>query len=89
MTSPPKPVDEYGVDKAVDEDLNINTNLKKFFVGTASFEQHFKAQQENRRRYAAGMKVLEKNGVDISQSKSREREKERKREREKERKIDR
>ena len=53
----------------VDVTLDIHKDIKKFFVGTASFSQHFDAQNENKQRYAAGMAVLEKSGVEISQSK--------------------
>ena len=70
IASDTKPTDEWGVDKQeVDETLDIDTNLKQFFVGTASFEQHYRAQQQNRRRYAAGLQVMKQNGVEVSQSK--------------------
>ena len=38
-------------------------------MGTASFNQHYEGQDANITRYAAGMAVLDKNGVEISQSK--------------------
>lgn len=49
--------------------LDLNKDIKEFFVGTASFEQHHDAQESNRTRYAAGMAVLSQNGVKVSQSK--------------------
>ena len=51
------------------EMLDINKDdVTKFFIGTASFDQHYNAQNTNKVRYAAAIDVLDKNGVDISQS---------------------
>ncbi len=63
--------DTWGVEEQQEkaEDLDINKDVKGFFVETALFEQHFDAQEQNRNRYAAAVAVLEKNGVEISQSK--------------------
>ena len=52
-----------------EDNLSIETDLRGFFVGTASFDKHFDAQESNKTRYVAGMTVLNKNGVEISQSK--------------------
>lgn len=48
--------------------LSVEDNLREYFTGTASFQQHYDAQDVNRPRYAAGMAVLEQNGVEINQS---------------------
>lgn len=49
--------------------LDVNKELKEFFVGTsASYDDHYNAQQDNSSRYVAGMAVLERSGVDIAQS---------------------
>ena len=52
-----------------DAKYDINGDVTPLFVGTASFDEHYKAQDENRSRYAAAISALESNGVDISQSK--------------------
>ena len=52
------------------KDLDVDKDVLSFFVGAVSVEQHFNAQEKNRDRYAAGMAVLQRNGVDIAQSKS-------------------
>ncbi|CAH1799551.1 unnamed protein product [Owenia fusiformis] len=49
-------------------DLDINKDLRGFFVGTASFDKHYDAQVSNRNRYIAGITVLQNNGVEISQN---------------------
>jgi hypothetical protein len=51
------------------KDLNVNDEVTSYFVGSVSADQHFDGQEQNRDRYAAGMAVLEKNGVDIAISK--------------------
>ncbi len=56
-------------EQKAEENLDINKDLKKFFISTASFEQHYNAQEENKVRYAAGMATLENTGVEVSQSK--------------------
>ena len=48
--------------------LDIDEDVQGYFVGTASFDDHYDAQVKNKRRYTAGMMVLQKNGVEISQS---------------------
>ncbi|XP_060085365.1 uncharacterized protein LOC132564751 [Ylistrum balloti] len=50
------------------KDLNIDTDLQAFFVGNASVSQHYVAQNQNTERYAAGMAVLQRNGVEIAQN---------------------
>ena len=52
-----------------DENLDISGDVRQFFIGTANFDHHYNAQNANMNRYLAGMFVLNKNGVDISQSK--------------------
>ncbi len=55
---------------AADEiQCDINTDVTPLFVGTASFDAHYKAQNENRSRYAAAINALESTGVDLSHSK--------------------
>ena len=49
--------------------MDIDKDLQKYFVGTASFEQHYDAQEANRDRYIAGLIVMNKSGIEISQSK--------------------
>ena len=59
-------------DKAISQDdtkYDINTDVTPLFTGTASFDEHYKAQAENRSRYAAAISALESNGVELSQSK--------------------
>lgn len=51
------------------KDLDVDKDVLSFFVGTVSTEQHFTAQEKNRDRYAAGMAVLQKNRVEVAQSK--------------------
>lgn len=58
-----------GASKAEVRDLTVETDLQAYFVGNASIAQHHHAQSMNKDRYAAGMAVLQKNGVDIVQSK--------------------
>ena len=53
----------------VAKDLDVNNEVTSYFVGSVSADQHFEGQEQNRDRYAAGMAVLEKNGVDIALSK--------------------
>lgn len=64
---PRQPQDEN--ETKVPEDININTDVKKYFVGNATVEQHYNAQNENKNRYVAGMVALMKDGVTITQSK--------------------
>jgi glucose dehydrogenase len=51
------------------EELDINKDVKKFFIGNATVEQHHKAQNENKHKYSAGMVALLKDGVALAQSK--------------------
>ncbi|XP_069106344.1 uncharacterized protein [Argopecten irradians] len=50
------------------KELSVDTDLQAFFVGNASVAQHYVAQNQNTERYAAGMAVLQKNGVEIAQN---------------------
>ncbi|OWF49165.1 uncharacterized protein LOC110452170 [Mizuhopecten yessoensis] len=50
------------------KELSVDTDLQAFFVGNASVAQHYAAQNQNTQRYAAGMAVLQKNGVEIVQN---------------------
>ncbi|XP_064628385.1 uncharacterized protein LOC135487986 [Lineus longissimus] len=50
------------------EDLDINKDVKGFFVGTASPELHYEAQEENRFRYAAAMCLMDELGIEMSQN---------------------
>lgn len=52
----------------VEKDLDINGEVKDFFIGQASFEQHYNGQEINRTRYAAALAVCMETGVEISQS---------------------
>ena len=51
------------------KDLDINDDLRAFFVESVSIEQHLKGQTANRDRYAAGMAALQKSSVEVPQSK--------------------
>lgn len=51
------------------QDVDIDTHPREFFVGVVSTEDHLKAQEKNRPRYAAALAVLQKNKVSIAQSK--------------------
>jgi hypothetical protein len=50
-------------------DLDVDKEVTAYFVGSVSADQHYQGQTQNRDRYAAGMAVLEKNGVEIALSK--------------------
>ncbi|XP_033727100.1 uncharacterized protein LOC117316564 [Pecten maximus] len=50
------------------KELSVDTDLQAFFVGNASVSQHYVAQNQKVQRYAAGMAVLQKNGVEIAQN---------------------
>ena len=66
----PRTGSKVGPEKTeVPKEFDVNENVTDYFTGSASVDQHFKAQTENRDRYAAGMVVLQKNGVEIVQSK--------------------
>lgn len=52
----------------VEKDLDINGEVKDFFIGQASFEQHYNGQEINRTRYAAALAVCMETGVEISQN---------------------
>ena len=43
---------------------------KSYFTRTASYEQHFKGQAENRNKYAAAIAVMMNSGAHFVQSKS-------------------
>lgn len=45
-------------------------NVKSYFTRTASFEQHFKGQEENRNKYASAVTVMMNSGAHFVQSKS-------------------
>ena len=64
----PAPADGQAKEEAA-KNVDIETNPKDFFVGVVSTEEHMKAQEKNRPRYAAALAVLQKNGVAIAQSK--------------------
>jgi hypothetical protein len=48
---------------------DIEQHPKEFFVGVVSTEEHLKAQESNRPRYAAALHVLQNKSVAIAQSK--------------------
>lgn len=50
------------------DDLNINIDVKKFFIGNATVEQHYNAQNENKHKYVAGMVALMKDNVSLTQN---------------------
>ena len=50
------------------ENLDINTDARQFFTGTASFEAHHNAQETNKTRYAAALTVMTRSGVEVAQS---------------------
>ena len=50
------------------ENLDINTDARQFFTGTASFEAHHDAQETNKTRYAAALTVMTRSGVEVAQS---------------------
>lgn len=50
------------------KELDINKDVTSYFVGSVSVDQHYEGQEQNRDKYAAGMAVLESNGVDIAQN---------------------
>ena len=55
---------------ASNEPLDVNKDVKAFFVGSrATMDDHYTAQETNCLRYAAGMAVMDKSGIEISQSK--------------------
>ena len=49
-------------------DIDKNKNVKALFVGQASFDQHYKGQEDNRTQYAAAISVFRDTGLEISQS---------------------
>lgn len=65
---PQQPKDDNEV--KITEELDISKDVKKYFIGNGSVEQHYNAQNENKHKYAAGMVALMKDGVTITQSKS-------------------
>lgn len=44
-------------------------DVKSFFMGKVSFEQHYQGQEENRDKYAAAISTMINSGVDVVQSK--------------------
>ena len=64
-----EPKDEVQNKEVEVKELDVDKDVLSFFVGTVSTEQHFSAQEKNRDRYAAGMAVLQKNKVEVAQSK--------------------
>ena len=54
---------------AVDSVINMDDNVTAFFTGSASVEDHQRAQVASPRRYRAALTVLERYGVDLTQSK--------------------
>ncbi|KAL3857791.1 hypothetical protein ACJMK2_012426 [Sinanodonta woodiana] len=69
-SAPPRGTDSDAKDVAETEqkELDVEKNVKDFFVGNVSIEQHYKGQEQNRDRYAACMAVLEDSGVEIAQN---------------------
>lgn len=62
----------YGAESehiAEDAALDINNDVRDFFLGLASFPKHVEAQEENLDRYTASMALLLKNGVELASSK--------------------
>ena len=55
--------------KAVSK-LDIDENIKEFFLSRPSFSEHLKAQEKNSVRYAAGLLIHLQNKVMLSQSKN-------------------
>ena len=53
---------------AEETEIDVNTDVKALFVGQATFDQHYKGQEENRTRYAAAISVFQDTGLEISQS---------------------
>ena len=64
-----EPKEDVDKKEIEDKELDVDKDVLSFFVGAVSTEQHFSAQEKNRDRYAAGMAVLQKNRVEIAQSK--------------------
>ena len=66
-----QPTDQWALDKNIESDaeLDIEKDARAFFVGQASFEQHYDGQEKNRYKYAATLKVFDKNSIEVSQSK--------------------
>ena len=52
-----------------DYDIENIADIPGLFSANSSFSHHVKAQDQNKQRYIAALKVLDKNGADISQSK--------------------
>lgn len=50
------------------KDVSVETDVNLFFLGNASFDQHYTEQENSRCRYCAGIAVMEKNGVGIPQN---------------------
>ena len=53
-----------------DGELEFEKNVRPYFTGNVSFEEHFKAQSTHGDKYAAAMAAMIKTGVEISQSKA-------------------
>ncbi|KAK3576583.1 hypothetical protein CHS0354_011259 [Potamilus streckersoni] len=69
-SAPPTGTDSDANDIAETQphELDVDKNVKNFFVGNVTIEQHYKGQEQNRDRYAACMAVLEASGVEIAQN---------------------
>ena len=50
--------------------VEFEKNVRPYFTGNVSFEEHFKAQSTHGDKYAAAMAAMIKTGVEISQSKA-------------------
>ena len=62
-----KPDEEKG--ETGEQIVDMRKDIMKFFVGTASTDQHHDAQNEDSALYLAALAVLLEKGVEISQSK--------------------
>ena len=51
-----------------DTELDFEKNVRPYFTGNVSFEEHFKAQSAHSDKYAAAMAAMMKTGVEISNS---------------------
>jgi len=50
------------------KDLDVDTNVRDYFLGNVTHDQHHKGQEKNRNRYTAAMVVMLKSGYEMPQS---------------------
>lgn len=50
------------------KEYNVDQDVMAYFVGNASCDQHYEAQEKNFDRYTAAIAVLKKNGVELLQN---------------------